>query len=284
MSDCSLFSGLETLSFDVQGDLDGIYIGLSDDDSKALAGPSARGEYLGAATDNVSHLPETQTSASPSGHEPHPMLDTGMSESSFSSPDSWTTRNMCPCATLAFSILQSMYRDEFTYRMERGCDLPSSDLILKINRAAVQSLHQLLSRDCPECFRDTTIRFLIVTIISKVLSWYRAVFDRLVHQSPAKSPIDLAELSSVTPIHFGDFELDMVAEQRITAQLLLCELDNVHKVLSLMRHSALGRTHNGPDVGDTLVGVVCQFLSSAFGDLTSQVDEFCLSKPSFTFR
>ncbi|EIT81857.1 zinc finger transcription factor [Aspergillus oryzae 100-8] len=254
LTDLSLFPGLEPVSFDFHGELDGILPGQL----------------------------EIKSLASLRGSESHHPLEAGMSESYFSSPDSSASKNACPCASSAFNILQEMYRAEATCRLERGSGLPSNDHILKINRTAAQNLDLFLSRDCTDCLEDTNIPLLIVTTMSKAISWYRAVFDRIDQYSPTKSPINLMEPLPVTPIYFGDFELDIVAEHRITAQVLLCELGYYSKILSLIRESALGRTRDGREPIGAFLGAVSHFLSTTLNDLTSKVDDFCTSKPSFT--
>lgn len=282
LTDLSLFPGLEPVSFDFHGELDGMYIGMGDDDRKEISARPAPLDYFGMTTNSLPGQLEIKSLASLRGSESHHPLEAGMSESYFSSPDSSASKNACPCASSAFNILQEMYRAEATCRLERGSGLPSNDHILKINRTAAQNLDLFLSRDCTDCLEDTNIPLLIVTTMSKAISWYRAVFDRIDQYSPTKSPINLMEPLPVTPIYFGDFELDIVAEHRITAQVLLCELGYYSKILSLIRESALGRTRDGREPIGAFLGAVSHFLSTTLNDLTSKVDDFCTSKPSFT--
>ncbi|KAE8140269.1 hypothetical protein BDV38DRAFT_27988 [Aspergillus pseudotamarii] len=277
----SLFPGLERVSFDFHGQLNAMYLGKDDNDRNGLSARPALLDYFGPTTNSLSGQVDIKSLACLGGSESHPLQEAGESESYFSSPDSWISRSICPCGSLAFNILQEMYRAEDTCRLERGSRLPSNDHILKINRTAAQSLEQLLSRDCTDCREDSNMPFLIVTTMSKVLSWYQAVFDRINQQSPTKSPVNLMEPLPATPIYFGDFELDTVAEQRITAQVLLCELGYVSKLLTMIRESALGRLHNEREPMGTLLGAVSHFLLSTLNDLTSKVDEFCTSKQSF---
>ncbi|KAE8157899.1 hypothetical protein BDV40DRAFT_292281 [Aspergillus tamarii] len=281
-SDFSAFPGLERVSFDFHGELNGIYLGIDNNDRNGIFARPALLDYYGPVTNSAPGQVEMKSLASLGGSESHPLPDGGVSEFYFSSPDSWTSRNVCSCGSLAFNILQEMYRAEDTCRLERGAGLPSNDHILKINRIAAQSLERLVSRDCTDCLEDSNVLFLIVTTMSKVLSWYRAVFDRIDQHSPAKSPVDLMEPLPATPIYFGDFELDTVAEQRMTAQILLCELGYVSKLQTLIRESALGRMHNEREPIGSLLGAVSHFLSSTLNDLTSNVDKFCTSKQPFS--
>ncbi|KAE8422936.1 hypothetical protein BDV36DRAFT_279466 [Aspergillus pseudocaelatus] len=282
LSDFSAFPGLERVCFDYHGELNGMYLGMGDYDRNEVSAKPALLDHFGPITNSLPGQVEIKSFASLGASESHPVLDASVSESYFSSPDSWTSRNICPCGSLAFNILQEMYRAGDTCRLERGSGLPSNDHILKINRTAAQSLEQLLSRDCTDCREDNNMPFLIVTTMSKVLSWYRAVFDRINQHSPTKSSVNLMEPHPTTPIYFGDFELDTVAEQRITAQVLLCELGYVSKLLTMIRESALGRSHNEREPISTLLGAVSHFLSSTLNDLTSKVDELCTSRQSFT--
>ncbi|OGM42782.1 hypothetical protein ABOM_009015 [Aspergillus bombycis] len=277
-SDFCLFAGVEPVSFDFQCELDGMYIGTGDDYCKGISASPGPFDYFGTTINSLPGQPEIKSLPFVGERESYPPLEGGLSESYFSPPDSCTSRNLCPCASLLFDVLQEMYRAEATCRLERGSGLPSNDHILKINRTAAQTLDQLLSRDCTDCLEDTSILFLIVTTMSKALSWYRAVFDRIDKHSPAKSPVNLMEPSPVTPIYFGDFELDIVAEQRITAQVLFYELGYISKVLCLIQESALGRMHNGREPISTLFGAISHFLSSTLNDLTYKVDELCASK------
>ncbi|KAB8265743.1 hypothetical protein BDV32DRAFT_144264 [Aspergillus pseudonomiae] len=281
-SDFSLFSGLEPVSFDFPCELHGMYIGPGGDDSKGLPAIPAPLDYAGTTVNNLPGQPEIKSLPFLRESESYHPLEAAMSESYFSPPDSCTSRNLCPCASLAFDVLQEMYRAEATCRLERGCGLPSNDHILKINRTAAQNLDQLLSRDCTDCLEDTSILFLIVTTMSKALSWYRTVFNRIDQHSPAKSPVNLMEPLPVTPIYFGDFELDIVAEQHITAQVLFYELGYISKVLCLIQETVLGRTHNGREPIGTLLGAISHFLSSTLNDLTYKVEELCASKLSST--
>jgi hypothetical protein len=281
--DFPLFPELESFTFDFQGQLDGICIGFSDDDGRDLADDtSGMAAYMGTVSDSISHANESQLAASRLGSETHAVIDSGRSGSYFSSPMPQALRGPCLCFGRVFSILQEMYRAESTCQIESGSGLPSSDQILKTNRTTVQSLVKLLSSDCASCFGDTSMLFLVATVISKALSWYKVVFNRIAQSLPAKSSVDIERPTTVTPIHFGDFKLDFVAEQRISAQFLLCELQSVQKLLGCLGESALCRIHNGREPMDSLIEAACQFLSSTMTNLTSKVDGFCVSKPSAT--
>ncbi|KAE8371762.1 hypothetical protein BDV26DRAFT_286519 [Aspergillus bertholletiae] len=279
LSDLALSPELESLSFDFPSELDGVHIGIGDDDCKILSPRPAPLNYFGMTTDSPPGQLGVKPVAPFRGNESQPPPDAGMSEAYFSSPDSWTSGNICTCASLAFDILQEIYRAETTCRLARGSGLPSNDHILKINRTAAQNLEYLLSRACVGCLEDTSIPFLVLATMSKVLSWYGAVFDRINRHSPAKNPVHLMESGPVTPIYFGDFELDIATEQRITAQVLLFELGYTSKVLALMRESAPARMRE--PIG-SLLGAVLDFLSSTLNNLTTKVDEFCTSKLTFT--
>ncbi|KAF7590071.1 hypothetical protein BBP40_003273 [Aspergillus hancockii] len=281
--DFPLFPELESFSFNFQDQLDGIYIGLSDDDGRDLAADTTGlAACMDTASDSSFHQSNSKPVGCMPGTESHHVPETGTSDTHLPSPRPRTPQCLCLCVGPAFSALQEMYRAESTCRREKGSALPSSDQILKVNRAAVQSVDQLLSRGCAACLGDISILLLVTTVISKVLAWYQAVFNRIAQPSPAKSPVDLVEPISVTPIHFGDFRLDLVAEQRITAQLLLCELHNVLILTGLLRESALCRIDNGHAQIGSLLGAICEFLSSTLNNLTSRVDGFCVSKPSTT--
>jgi hypothetical protein len=147
----------------------------------------------------------------------------------------------CQCSSLVFTVLQDMYQAELGIKSsaEEGNNgyfgaamsaidgtsatmtngLPRSDEIVKINRAAVQHMEQLLSCDCAAYGQDPTLLFLMTALSSKLLACYRDVFTAVSQQS--QSPLDpglgamddseLVDLGFVTPIQVGDFHLDFGA-------------------------------------------------------------------------
>jgi hypothetical protein len=116
---------------------------------------------------------------------------------------------------------------------DMGAEHISSGIILKTNRLAIQRLQELLRKGCEHCSRQTNLAFLLSIALSKIIAWYRAVFDGMADPSAVMIPTG-REPVSMTPITVGDFQLDPGAQTRMKAQLLLCELQNVGPILNLV--------------------------------------------------
>lgn len=264
----------------------GSYLMQTAKDSHEIPGPNVL-HFAGSVSEGASDLSAEANTATflPPSSTPT-LLDTTVSESVFTRRGSTPSGHRCLCISLAFSTLQELYQAELRCKASAGLqmdgdlDLPSSDQILKINRVAVQNLDQLLSRDCTACSRDTNMLFLIATISSKVLSWYRAVFNGVAPLSPSTKSAEIMESVSFTPIQFGDFKLDLVAERRMKAQFLLCELQNLSKVFDALADRGAGRTNDLKGTVHSVTEALHQFLSSALNDLMTRTDHFCVSKPS----
>ena len=160
---------------------------------------------------------------------------------------------------------------------------PSSDQILKTTRTAVQSLQGLLNRDCAAYSHDSSMPFLLGTICSKVLGWYRAVYHAIVNVSPLLSSADTTcplgeEVVSITSITVGKFELDHEVETRMKAQLLLSELQNVRKVCEELAQRNRERSNDFRTAERGIHDSFEHFLRSSLNDLVAKLDAFCASK------
>jgi hypothetical protein len=132
-------------------------------------------------------------------------------------------------------------------------------------------LQTLLKRDCPHCSQQVDLGILFTTAVSKMLAWYRAVFDGISNSSAEQSSANHKPVS-ITPIMLGDFQLDRSAESRMKAQLLLCELQNVTPLLDLLadRNS---RVKTGGEVYPSLD----KHLRTCLAQLTSEINAMVVS-------
>jgi hypothetical protein len=137
------------------------------------------------------------------------------------------------CASTVFCTLGTLCQMGAVCNSDMGAEHISSGIILKTNRLAIQRLQELLRKGCEHCVRQTNLAFLLSTALSKIIAWYRAVFDGMADPSAVMIPTG-REPVSMTPITVGDFQLDPGAQTRMKAQLLLCELQNVGPILSLV--------------------------------------------------
>ena len=188
------------------------------------------------------------------------------------------------CTTIALDTLLDLYQSR--RQTPNSIIGLSSDQILQTNRKAVQTLDRLLSCDCNSCHHDSNMYFLVATISSKVIAWYRAVSNGIMHtdppsypSSPRQSSASNEEAFAITSITIGEFKLDRIAEARMKAQLLLCELQNAGKVLDVLAQCNRGCSSN--DLRSIERGVYKafeQFLRSSLNDLVTRLDQFCFSR------
>ena len=233
--------------------------------------------------------------------------------SSTSSPDSYrgVLPANCQCSTLVLAVLQDIYQAEFRYRLAVESDdgnsgsgttttagvttnatsgsPPSSDQIIKIARAAMQQMEQLLSCDCRALVRDPAILFLVAALSSKILTWYNAVFNlvnqpaqsNLGHQVGTMIDIDLPDLGFSTSVQVGNFHLDFSSEQRMKAQFLLCETRRLSHILDLLSGQAKSSTRQGDSLAraprETPISAVHQFLTVSLNQLTTAIKNYCVS-------
>ncbi|KAK3370621.1 hypothetical protein B0H63DRAFT_318719 [Podospora didyma] len=219
-----------------------------------------------------------------------------------------STAGTCQCSTLVFNVLQDMYTAEFRCRLDDGSNTntsttpsnasnrtsaPRSDQMVKINRAAVAHMEQLLSCECCACARDPTLLFLVTALSSKLLAWYRSVFSVVTRQQSSLSPLDpslggmddMLDLGFVTPIQVGDFHLDFGSMQRMKAQFLLCEVQKLGQVLDLFGARGIQSgmqldAENLPQNRGTRklpISAVHTFLTASLNQLTTAMKEYCVS-------
>jgi hypothetical protein len=201
------------------------------------------------------------------------------STSGLTSPTSNASSNSCRCIWFAFEALQELCLASSTLQRDGNTGLHSSDRIFKMNRAAVQSVDHLVSRDCDTCSEDISMILLQATIGSQALSWYRAVFNGIMHLSSSTKTLPTTEFISFTPTRFGEFELDLMAQRRMKAQFLLCELHRLEKVFN--RFNGRSTTNAGTTgTAQGLAQTVSGFLSSGLRDLMGNIDQFCTSNGS----
>ncbi|KAF2133638.1 hypothetical protein P153DRAFT_161102 [Dothidotthia symphoricarpi CBS 119687] len=125
----------------------------------------------------------------------------------------------------------------------------SSSIVLGANRAALKDIEQVLSKPCTYCVQDANVCFLVATAMSKILAWYFSVLESI-SELPELRSTSTSELVLMTPIVMGQFQLDRVAETRMSAQLLLCELQCFGIVLSLLEQRK-DRSVQGREVSST---------------------------------
>ncbi|KAL2862527.1 uncharacterized protein BJX67DRAFT_385549 [Aspergillus lucknowensis] len=181
----------------------------------------------------------------------------------------------CSCADTALSIVSELYRGAL-YETPG----PPTNQILNVNRGVIRKLEQLLvgcQGQCA-CPNDPGLLCILASIISKSLDWYTVVFNGISQSRNADSRPE--SLQSV-PIRFGTFELSTEEARRMEAQFLLCELQSIRRVLSLLAKHAASRCHGGSGRGiGPLVDPVHGFLSSALDKLMASVNSFCVFRLS----
>lgn len=220
-------------------------------------------------------------------------LDSTPSTSRSISPGSSVSGHPHQCVWVAFAMLQDLYKASSALHKDGENSVLCSDKILKMNRAVLHKMDSLYSQECNACASDVSMVFLQATIASKVLSWYRAVFNGFHEGSPQarvgqwqqhqQRPMALEPLS-FTPTRFGDFELDYVAERHMKAQFLLCELQSLKKAIGYLDGWSGG---NAIEIEGLVRGAaqsVHRFLSLGLDDLITRIDQFCASKSSATRR
>ncbi|KAL4781313.1 hypothetical protein BJX76DRAFT_19160 [Aspergillus varians] len=207
----------------------------------------------------------------------HEMFDmtTPETEEDFLTPGA--AANSCSCADMALSIAEELYRGALCGPTGNVLSSPPSDLILKVSRAVVRKLDQLLVQGPCACSHDPSLLFMLASIISKTLDWYRVVFNGI---SQATNPDAAPETVPTAPIQFGDFKLNSEEQRRMEAQFLLCELQSLRRVLGILAKSAADRFHGGLREIGPLADLLHEFLSSALEKLMANVNSFCVFRLS----
>ncbi|KAL3476353.1 hypothetical protein BJX99DRAFT_227967 [Aspergillus californicus] len=176
--------------------------------------------------------------------------------------------NSCSCVDMTLSIAEELYRGALCTPTgnDNVFSSPSSALILKVNRAVVRKLDPLLVQGQCSCSHDPGLIFMLVSIISKTLDWYRLVFNEL---SQPTNPDAVPETGQ-----FGEFKLNSEEQRRMEAQFLLCELQSLRRVL----RNAADRYHGGLREIDPLVDPLYECLSSVLDKLMANVNSICVFK------
>lgn len=217
----------------------------------------------------------------PAGKDASPMPDVQLPDASVTlsfaaldkpcTGDTCTSTVFCTLGTLCHMGAASVGGRS----QQRGDDNNSisSDLILQTNRMALQRLQQLLAADCGPCAQDANLGLLLCAAVSKILAWYRAVLHGM-----AADPASAIRIGAVamTPLTMGDFQLDLAAETRMKAQLLLCELQNVRPLLDALARRNAGRQEAAGSAYAALDG----YLRATLGELTAEIDGLVVSLSS----
>ena len=191
-------------------------------------------------------------------------------------PDLATTDRFC--ISMAFKTLEELYQlplhHQSAYSERPNIANPSSDQILKINQTAVQNIEYLLLCECITCSHDSNMPFILATIGSKVLGWYREVYNGDILQPSSTTPNSVNDAAvTTTPITIGDFKLDHIAETRMKAQLLLCELQNLGRVFDLLSQRNRRRSDDLRNAERSIDGAFEHFLRASLCDLVTKLDD-----------
>ena len=130
----------------------------------------------------------------------------------------------------------------------------------------------MLKEDCSYCAQKLDLGILLFTAVLKLLGWYRAVLDGMSDTSAIESSTTQRESVSMTPIILGDFQLDRTAENRMKAQLLLCELQNVVPLLDLLEERN-SRVSSATEIYSPQT----QQLRTLLTEMTAQIDVMVVS-------
>nr|QPI71214.1 Zinc finger transcription factor [Ovatospora brasiliensis]WNZ75136.1 MollA [Ovatospora sp.] len=69
-----------------------------------------------------------------------------------------------------------------------GCGIMSTDQAMKVNRAALQTMHHIASRNCGSCTADPNLVLMLYNISTRMVTRYRAIFDCIRHYPPQQQP------------------------------------------------------------------------------------------------
>jgi hypothetical protein len=127
----------------------------------------------------------------------------------------------------------------------------SSGLILQTTRTTMDRLQTLLKNDCSYCAQYVDLGILLSAAVSKMLTWYRAIFDSITDASAKHADPPPCDSVFITPIMVGDFQLDPTMETRMKTQLLLWELQNMLLLINLLSERN-SRVSAGADVYSSL--------------------------------
>ncbi|KAI1772349.1 hypothetical protein F4818DRAFT_170045 [Hypoxylon cercidicola] len=155
---------------------------------------------------------------------------------------------------------------------------------LKSARSAVQTLGQILSRQCTTCATDGGLGCLLFTIGSDILGIYWAVFEGVrqpSHHDHHENGVAGEENNSIfAPMQlFGGFNVDTVTSQRLNAQLVVHELKGFSKFLGKLeeREEVIAAQGNSA-IATTGFGIrvaLHRHLSRSLADLMAEIDRFC---------
>lgn len=142
-------------------------------------------------------------------------------------------------ATEVLSILTALYRLQ---NHQNSVIKASADQILPALRESTIALSNLIKRsDQIGRQQDDCITFMLATVASKILSWYRDVYESAICSLtsvmvqergegarqllvPNKSSSRNCRRTWIIPLSIGEMQLPPATERRMKAQMLLCEL------------------------------------------------------------
>ncbi|KFA69539.1 hypothetical protein S40285_07283 [Stachybotrys chlorohalonatus IBT 40285] len=123
----------------------------------------------------------------------------------------------------------------------------STDQAMKANRAAMQTMNQILSRNCGAgCLTNPDLGLLLCTIGARMLARYQDIFNCIRHYSPRRQqqqqhhhhhPLESSsELLYFKPVEFVDFKIDLATSRRMNFELLLYEVKSLAQFLDALRN------------------------------------------------
>ncbi|KEY72230.1 hypothetical protein S7711_00229 [Stachybotrys chartarum IBT 7711] len=121
----------------------------------------------------------------------------------------------------------------------------STDQAMKANRAAMQTMNQILSRNCgASCLTNPDLALLLCTIGARMLARYQDIFNCIRHYSPRRqqqqqhhhhhSLESSSELLYFKPVEFVDFKIDLATSRRMNFELLLYEVKSLAQFLDTL--------------------------------------------------
>jgi hypothetical protein len=194
--------------------------------------------------------------------------------------------------------------------LDRGFDLHvdslSTDQALKINRAALQTLDHIVSRNCTSCAVDSDLDLLLQTTSHRMLNVYRSVFECISQPQPGERsgyrqhrvmssgsispPSQLGGLY-FSPVQFSDFKVDVMTAKRLNSQLLIYELKSLSKLVDTSKRSKDGQSvesyrssatddfgisSSTPRPGSAAAQeVLRQLIITSIDELVSEIEKFC---------
>ncbi|VUC29973.1 unnamed protein product [Clonostachys rosea] len=250
--------------------------------------------YSPTRVENVtqpSYLDEATTRTAGWGHE----SDSGIHSLATPSMAPTVVRSCYEMALDTLSSLRSIPLDSCLFKvgpsrtraeggdLSRGLGLHaesvSTDQALKVNRAALQSLNQIGSRNCNNCAADADLNLLLNTT-----SHHRRQNGLEQPYSPHSGPGGLY----FSPVQFNEFRVDMLTARRLNSQLLKYELETLKRLVKTLgspRHSP-GSAESRSDAsaqGESVSSatatsyqeVLRQLLANSIDGLIAEIGEFC---------